>query len=204
MSKVDFKSLSEKEYRAYNLESYSSLKHLLSSVSAFLRAEAVPFTGNEFTLLGTAIHNYLQGMKNLVKFEPYKKVASDPEDLIVVPQSFKEKLDNVWENLRDHEKVRSILESPIVKFEVPYISKFKTLKYKAKLDIVKNDNTIGEIKTSSKATTLELFRKEAYERHYDLQAAMYLKASGAKEHFFIVVNTVHPYNTCGRWFFEQD
>lgn len=194
MIKKEFKSLSEKEYRAYDLESYSSLKYLLSSVSAFIRAEETPFTGNEYTLLGTAIHNYLQGCKNLVKFEPYIKCEIDSEDLIVVPQSFKEKLDSILENLRNHAEVRSILESPTVKFEVPYLGKFKSLEFKSKLDIVVNLQRVGEIKTSSKANSLEIFRKEAYERHYDLQAAMYLKSSGAKEHFFIVVNTVYPYS----------
>ncbi len=113
--------------------------------------------------------------------------------MIVVPQSFKEKLECVWESLRDHAGARSVLENPTVKFEVPYIAKFKTLKYKAKLDIV-NGNRVGEIKTTSKANTLELFRKEAYSRDYDLQAAMYLRAAKCGDHFFIVVDTVHPYN----------
>ncbi len=112
--------------------------------------------------------------------------------MIVVPQSFKEKLDSVYENLRDQPKTLEILTHPNVVFEAPYIAKFKTLKYKAKLDIVINES-VGEIKTTSKANTLELFRKEAYSRDYDLQAAMYLRAAKCSDHFFIVVDTVHPY-----------
>jgi len=193
MNEKEFDTLTESEYRAYNLESYSSLKHLLTSVSAFLKAEASPFTGNEFTLLGTAIHNVLQGARHLNQYEPYKKKSSDKDDLIVVPTSFKEKLDSVWENLRDCPDVLEIVTDTKVKFEVPYIATFKSLKYKAKLDIVL-PGSIGEIKTSSKANTLELFRKEAESRDYDLQAAMYLRASKRKKHFFIVVSTVHPYD----------
>lgn len=174
MSK-SFKDLTEEEYRSYPLESYSSLKSLLSSSEAFLKQQESPFEGNEYTDLGTAIHNLLQGLDQ-EKTLPPKSIST--------VNAIKKQL--MSKDLTDH------LQG---KYEVAFKTKYKDLPYKGKVDIYNKDMShIGEIKTSSKATDLKSFRKEAYSRDYDLQAAMYLHMSKCKYHYFIVVNTVEPYN----------
>ena len=187
-----FRNLSEKEYRSYPLESYSSLKLLLSSPEAFLKAKENPFLGNDFTLLGTAVHLLIQDMPDLVKFDPYTKKETDHPELVVLPESFKEKLNEIRKNIPL--EIHSIILDSQTEIELPVKAEFKNLKYKGKLDIVYMKHMVGEIKTSSKATDLKTFRKEAYSRDYDLQAAMYCHALKLKKHFFIVVNTLPPYN----------
>ena len=66
-------NISESEYRALPIESYSSLKYLLSSPKDFLYYKNNPFKGSNSTLLGTAIHHYLQGNRHLVAFSTIDK-----------------------------------------------------------------------------------------------------------------------------------
>lgn len=165
--------LSEEEYRAYPLESYSSLKSLLSSPEAFLRQQNNPFTGNAYTDLGTAVHNFLQG------FEGDELIAQNHMGL--------------WDSLKEYIQGQgSFLRLPSKQFEKAFIATYKKLQYKGKCDIYAPAGII-EIKTSGKGVDLKTFRKEAYSRDYDLQAAMYCHGLKTKAHGFIVVNTVEPY-----------
>lgn len=167
MSRI--RGLTEEEYRALPLESYSSLKSLLTSPETFLKQPENPFTGNEFTDLGTAVHNLLQGL-------PQEKELSEKT---------KEILSKVSTNFMGMKLCGE--------FEVAFKTKYKGMPYKGKVDVLDGKN-LTEIKTSSKAIDLKTFRKEAYSRDYDLQAAMYLYMTKANTHNFIVVNTVEPYS----------
>lgn len=197
-------TLSEKEYRSFPAESFSSLKYILESPEAFLYYKNKPFKGNDSALLGTTVHNYLQGMKHLVAFNTIKRTSKERkeeyaqfekdflelagEDGIIVPQSFEETLTNIMNNYHSNKKAVKIIES--CEYEVPYFFRIKGLNLKGKVDGVCTHNgmtEIGmngnshpsyllEIKTSSQATTALDFKEEAKERNYDMQAAMYLEA----------------------------
>ena len=168
MSRI--KGLTDEEYRALPIESYSSLKSLLSSPEAFLKHSSNPFTGNEYTDLGTAVHNLLQELPQ------EKELSSKTKDVLV----------QISNNFSGNKLIGE--------FEVAFKTTFKGMIYKGKVDIYdKHTKTIGEIKTSSKAVDLKSFRKEAYSRDYDLQAAMYLQMTGCKSHYFVVANTVEPF-----------
>lgn len=203
---TDFDKLTEKEYRAYNLESYSSLKNLLDSPIKFMYYKNNPFKGSDSTLLGTCIHNYLQGNRHLVAFntikrtskaakEEYEKFVTEFRDLageegIIVPVSFENTIINIMKNASENKKVQKLLQG--VQIEAPVIAEFQGLKYKAKIDGL-GDEYVLEIKSSSQATTVSEFHDECLERDYDLQAFMYCHATGRNHHYFIVCNTTAPF-----------
>lgn len=204
--------LTEKEYRAFPVESFSSIKYLLGpdGPKTFLYYKNKPFKGSDATLLGTTIHHYLQGNKHLVAFsvidkrkkEEYAKFQEEFMQLagdegIIVPKSFEEKVSNVMANLNGNAKALQLLQD--CTYETPYFFEIDGIDLKGKVDGVNHEYML-EIKTSSQATTADEFREEAKDRHYDMQAAMYLAAErqlskrmGLLEHYFIVVNTIAPF-----------
>lgn len=208
-------SLKDSEYRAITRESFSSIKYILDSPKIYQHYKNKPFTGSSATLLGTAIHHYLQGNKHLVAFsvidkrkkEEYAKFQIEfmelaGEEGIIVPKSFEEKTAFIMKNLNENEVALRLLGN--CQFEVPYLFDLGGIPLKGKVDGVygqAQSDTPGyllEIKTSSQATTALEFKEEAKERHYDMQAAMYLHAHDQKhmerlEHYFIVVNTIVPF-----------
>lgn len=200
--------MKDSEYRELPLESYSSLKYLLESVESFKHHKEKPFTGSIYTLLGTAVHHYLQGNRHLVTVCPIdgrrkkelEKFIEDWESLkvdeeaIMVPVGCGPKLEAIMANAQSNQYVAGILGEES-EYEVPVTMTINGVEVKGKCDILQRQyNRIIEIKTSSKATNLESFREEAYDRHYDLQAALYLKLYEVEEHYFIVANTMDPYS----------
>lgn len=203
-------TLSDKEYRSLPAESFSSIKYILDSPTTFLYYKNKPFKGSDATLLGTTIHHYLQGNKHLVAFsvidkrkkEEYAKFEKEflelaGEEGIIVPKSFEEKVSSVLVNLADNKKAIQLLDN--CEFEIPYFFEVEGINLKGKVDGV-NHKYLLEIKTSSQATTAYEFKEEAKDRHYDMQAAMYLLANNMThqhsvplDHYFIVVNTVAPF-----------
>lgn len=205
---TDFKTLSEAEYRAYPAESYSSIKHLLDSPQTFLYYKSKPFQGSDSTLLGTCIHHYIQGNRHLVAFNKIKRTSKERkeeyaefertfkeaagEEGILVPDSFEEKINSVMLNFNENAIATALVEDCI--FEEPFLFEYNGVSLKGKLDGNKTfKRAVIEIKTSSMATTAYEFKREAYDRDYDLQAFLYLQASRNKHHYFIVVNTVAPF-----------
>lgn len=197
-------NISESEYRSLPVESYSSLKHLLTSPKDFLYYKSNPFKGSNSTLLGTAIHHYLQGNRHLVAFsvvdkrkkeeyakfvEEFKSIAGD--EGIIVPASFEKILNAIMTNVNSNPKILKLLNN--CKFEVPVISECLGIKFKAKVDGLGEDYVL-EIKSSSRATDAKDFKDEALERDYDLQASMYLHATHTNSHYFIRVATVAPFS----------
>lgn len=202
---TDINSLSEKEYRAFGVESFSSIKHLLDSPQTFKHYKEKPFKGSPSTLLGTCIHHYLQGNRHLVAFNPYTNTkknqeaikefetnffASAGEEGIIVPASFEEKLSSIMKSFQENKQAASILMG--CEFESAYLFLINGIELKGKIDAV-HKNYIVEIKSSSQATTAEEFKKEALERDYDLQAYLYTVAAKKEDHYFVVVNTTDPY-----------
>lgn len=200
--------LTDKEYRALPVESFSSIKYILESPKTFMYYKNKPFKGSDATLLGTSVHHYLQGNRRFVAFsvidkrkkEEYAKFEKEFSELageegIIVPKSFEDKINTIMVNLNSNPKALQLLEES--QFEVPYFFKIDGVDLKGKVDGV-NHEYLLEIKTSSQATTAYDFKEEAKDRHYDMQAAMYLKGHeethGKKlDHYFIVVNTVAPF-----------
>jgi len=118
------------------------------------------------------------------------------EEGIIVPKSFEEKVNSIMSNLNSNSKALNLLDN--CKFEVPYFFEVDGVNLKGKVDGI-SDEFLLEIKTSSQATTASEFKEEAKERHYDMQAAMYMHAHEqvskcrVPNHYFIVVNTVAPF-----------
>ena len=195
--------LSDAEYRALKYESYSSIKHLLESPSVYLYYKNSPFKGSDSTLLGTAVHHYIQSNKHLVAFsvvdkrkkEEYAAFERDfresaGEEGIIVPASFEEKITSIMRNFNEHPQATKMIEG--CTFETPFIFEYNGVSLKGKADGHKNGAVI-EIKTSSMAQDYESFKREARNRDYDLQAALYCHGLHATEHYFIVCGTTAPY-----------
>ncbi len=205
--------LTDKEYRALPVESFSSIKYILDSPQSFLHFKAKPFKGSDASLLGTTIHNYLQGNKHLVAFNHIKRTTKKAkeeylafeeefrsrvgEEGILVPGTFEPIVNSIMTNYNSNTQATALMDG--CQYEVPYFFKVNDMDFKGKVDAVGPDRMV-EIKTSSQATNALEFREEATERHYDLQAAMYLcgdmdtnQRPKALQHYFIVVNTQAPY-----------
>lgn len=204
-SKLSLSELSDKEYRSLNFESFSSIKHMLDSPETFKHYKEKPFKGSLATLLGTCIHHYLQGNKHLVWFQQLSNTKKNAEAIfefkkqwidmvgeegLVVPKTFEPKLDSILMNLNKNKEVLKLLNG--CEFEKAYTFYVDGLMLKGKLDGVGSDYIL-EIKSSGQATSAEEFKKEAYDRHYDLQAYLYQKAALKSDHYFIVVNTQEPF-----------
>ena len=174
----------------------------------FLYYKSKPFQGSDSTLLGTAIHNYFQGNRHLVAFnnilrtskerkleyiefeKTFKEMAG--EEGIIVPKSFEEKINAVMLNYNENKQAIDLMNECV--FEEPFLFEYNGVQLKGKLDANKTEkSSVVEIKTSSMATNAYEFKREAYDRDYDLQAFLYLKASGNKKHYFIVANTTAPF-----------
>lgn len=198
--------LPEVEYRAYKRESFSSIKYILKSPIDFLYYKDKPFKGSNASLLGTCVHHYIQGNKQLVAFNELTKIKKNAEAIaefektfkestngegVIVPKSFEPKLEQIMINFNAHKSARKKLHDATI--EKAFLFEINGVELKGKVDILREDE-VGEIKTSSQAKTLLEFREEAYDRDYDMQAYFYMQASGKKRHFFIVVNTVEPFN----------
>ena len=70
---------------------------------------------------------------------------------------------------------------------------FYDSQYKALLDCVSADGTVGiDYKTTS-ATSVEEFTRDVRKYHYDLQAAHYINLSYVIDFYFIAVSSVKPY-----------
>jgi hypothetical protein len=207
MMEMNIQALSDKDYRAYERESFSSLKYILKSPKDFLYYKEKPFSGSTASLLGTCIHHYLQGNRHLVAFSPYPKLKKHieateefernfrstidiGEEGVIVPKSFEPKLNAIAKNFNEHRLASKLLST--CEFEKAYLFEINGLPLKGKVDGV-GPNGVVEIKSSSQATTFEEFKAEAEERDYDLQAAMYCMATGCGTHYFIVVNTQEPF-----------
>lgn len=206
--------LTDKEYRAYPVESFSSIKHLLEpdGPKTFLYYKNKPFTGNNNTLMGTAVHHYLQGNRHLVAINNFPKIgkagkeayakfeeeflAMAGDEAIIVPKSFEEKLEAIMSSFNNNLKCAQLLDG--CEYETPYFFEIDGVKLKGKPDGVKKNQYIVEIKTSSQATNIEEFREEAKDRHYDMQAYAYIEAhyqtTGERlGHVFVVANTQAPF-----------
>jgi hypothetical protein len=205
---TELKFVTDSDYRALDRESFSSIKYLLESPAIYWHYKEKPWKGSPAALLGTCVHHYLQGNKNLVEFNYLSRIKKNEEEIlrqeqefiakvgsegIIAPGSFKEKLDRIEENFLANKMAVSLLQE--CEFEKAFLFELNGVPMKGKLDGLKSNPDIEtvEIKTSSQATDVSLFREEAYEANYDMQAYLYLTASGAKKHTFIIVNTREPY-----------
>jgi len=127
---MNLENLNDLEYRKLPYESFSSLKYLLDSPDAFLYQKEHPFQGSDSTLLGTAVHHMLQGNSHLVVYSTvdkrkkteYAEFLRDFEEkntskeAIIVPCSFREKLDAIQENASKNPYVKEVLEGVCSKF----------------------------------------------------------------------------------------
>lgn len=197
--------MSDKEYRALGLESYSSLKVLLDSPEKYFELKRKPFEGNSATLLGTAIHHYIQGNRHLVLFASKARKATAElivefeaqfPDGVVVPPSYEETINIVMTNLNSNSAATRLLD--LAQVETPYIGVVDGLEIKGKLD-VEAETYIADIKTTSLGIEKDSFSQNLRDMHYDLQAALYqelvFQNTGIRKDFYwIVVSTREPFS----------
>lgn len=210
----DIKNLTEQEYRALPIESFSSLKALLSSLQEFKYFKENPFKGNQSTLLGTALHHYLQGNQQLVLVndinrttiagkESYAKLLESATiDHVILTKTQSIVLDKMYQNFLTNQKCVDILKG--CEFEVPHLYSIEIdgsiIQVKGKVDAVNvEEGYIVEIKTSGAFSNIEEFREGSKQMHYDFQAALYCVImedlyKKPFKHYFIVANTKEPYN----------
>jgi hypothetical protein len=209
MTQKPLNELSDKEYRAIGLESFSSLKHLLDSPDTFTHYKNQPFKGSPSTVLGTAVHHYIQGNQKLVAVNEINRASAQGKkdyaalekeflqdtknEGVIITKSTKEKLDLIYASyLKNKTAVRLI---SLCDYEVPFITHVEGIEVKGKLDGVMRDKKgIVEIKTTSKEVDVNTFRDTAQSSHYDAQAALYQRGLGLEvPHYFIVCQTTAPF-----------
>lgn len=188
----------DNEYFALGRLSFSSMKHLLDSPAKFLHQKSHPFTGNEYTELGTAIHNYLQGAKDMVAFEPDLShiktkegfVAKNPymtnegkalikefraqlpKGVVAVPFETKAILEQIEKQFKENPYIKEVMDD-ITHTEQAYLETVNGLEFKGKLDF-EGKNFIVDLKSTGKPADVYSFKRTIYTSHYDLQAAIYL------------------------------
>jgi len=197
--------LSEAEYRALPIESFSSIKYILESPKIFQYYKEKPFKGSAATLMGTCVHHFIQGNRHLVAFNELSKTKKNAEAIaefeqsfraiagdegIIVPKSFEPKLNQIMTNFNSNAQAVKLIDKCV--FEKAYIFQINGVDFKGRIDGV-GDDFVLEIKSSSQATTATEFKESAIDSDYDMQAYMYLQATGLKKHYFIVANTIEPF-----------
>lgn len=211
---MKIENISDKEYRALEAESYSSLKNLLKSPKAFLDAKSKPFTGNSATLLGTAVHHFIQNNAHLVYFksdEKGKEAKAESEKLqeeflkanpdgMIISEIYRERIETIYNNCITDPRVKQILDK--CEYEIPFngvdslvYADNERVNLKGKVDGY-NIGFLMDIKTTSQGVTTKEFRETVKNLHYDFQASLYLLLSNSKHrnYYFIVCNTSKPYD----------
>lgn len=214
MTENNIQNLTEEEYRALPVESFSSLKALLSSVHEFLHFKENPFKGNSSTLLGTAVHHYLQGNQNLVLVNDFSRTTKEgkakfaefvenlPSDGVILTKAQGDTLQSIYKNFLNSQKCVDILKDCV--FEVPHVINIEIdgsmVPVKGKVDAVNiEEGYIVEIKTSGAFFNIDEFREGSKQMHYDMQAALYCYMmedlyKRPFKHYFIVANTKAPFS----------
>lgn len=212
---MGFIKLHDNEYFALDRLSFSSVKYLLDSPAKYLHKKQNPFTGNEFTELGTAIHMYLQDSKDMIAYEPdlsgiktkegviaknpgmtnegkalIKEFRENlPKGIVAVPFDTKQLLFQVEDNFKTNVEIAELMKK-VTSVEGAYLCDIGELKFKGKVDF-EGENFIVDLKSTGKSASLSSFRYTIRDSHYDLQAAIYLtmKAEAQK----VEVNTLDYY-----------
>lgn len=190
--------MADAEYFALERLSFSSVKYLLDSPAKFLYQKQNPFKGNEFTDLGTAIHMYLQGSKDMIAYEPdlsniktkeglisknpgmtnegkaLIKTFRDalPKGVISVPFETRLLLSQVEDNFKTNPEIANLM-AEVTSIEDAYLGDIDGLKFKGKVDFEGKDFII-DLKSTGKSASINSFRYTIRDSHYDLQAAIYL------------------------------
>lgn len=199
-------NISETDYRALEVESFSSLKYLLKGPKHYFAMKKTPFKGSSSTDFGTAIHHLLQGHKDWVAFmnktnkEKYAEFEADfmlktQGEGVILQLAFKPKFEAIEKVLEEKPKIIDFLKR--FQYEIAFTGEFNGVKLKGKVDGVENKPNIpiitGEIKTIGQGTCLEDFRRICYQRDYDMQAYMYMQLAGSTRHYFFIISTSEPF-----------
>lgn len=207
--------MGDAEYFALERLSFSSVKYILESPAKYLHKKQFPFTGSVYTELGTAIHMFLQGSKDMIAYEPdlsqiktkegvLAKVPAMtnegkalikefretlPKGVVAVPFETKELLLQVEENFSKNGEISKLMKG-VTSIEGAYIADVEELKFKGKVDF-EGENFIIDLKSTGKSADPRGFRHTIRDSHYDLQAAIYLtmKADAQK----VAVETLDYY-----------
>lgn len=208
--------LAEPEYRALNRESYSSLKHLLDSIDAYLHNKKEPFKGNARTVLGTAIHMAIQNIDKIKVIPNIKGTKKDGteskfNDKQAQEEWIKAEIDkdpeicciteSQWEVVQAIvEKAKLLKLENITKdlrVETAHLFEINGIKLKGRIDF-QGEDIIYDVKTTESSLAAFSFKYNIMDSHYDMQAAMYqeavFQATGKRLPYKIIaINTKAPY-----------
>lgn len=210
----ELKDISEADYRALEVESFSSLKYLLKGPKHYFVMKKTPFKGSSSTDFGTAIHHLLQGNKDYVAFmnktnkEKYEEfkwefMLKTKQEGVILQQSYKAKFDAIEKAFQDKPNIVELIKT--FAYESAFVDEFNGVKLKGRIDGIKpldlkertsNKDCIIqtlEIKTYGQGCGLDDFRRLAYQRDYDMQAYMYTLFSGSSIHYFVAISTSEPF-----------
>lgn len=180
--------------------SYSSLKEFLKSPAHFLTYKNKETKESPAMRLGTAAHAaILEPQKFDAEYDTtdlrrntkaYKEL---PQDKIYLSQSEWKSVVNMKANVMSNLSASDELHH-CDRFETKVQGEIDGVEFRGFVDAM-NDDTIIDLKTTQDASP-EGFRKSLGNYSYHLQAAIYLKLTGAKRYFIIAVESSPPYNTC--------
>lgn len=195
-------------------ESFSSLSKILVSVAEYKNNKLKPFKGNSSTQLGSAIHHYLQGNHQYVGVNPFERRSKEGKiksaefeeefrkehgrNAVILTKSQFEVVFEIYTQFITNKKVSDLLKQCDFETELWY-SPHESFNLKGYLDGINvKKGIIVEIKTSSYVNSLSEFRDSAYNRHYDMQAALYKIMAETIyqkpfDHYFIVATTRAPH-----------
>jgi vacuolar-type H+-ATPase subunit F/Vma7 len=168
---------------------------------------------SKFIDIGQLIHQALLGGSEKFVTSPYPdfrtKAAREWRDLqkdmgvIVVDSKMKETIEKVVDQIKKHPRTPELLLAPGIKHEQEmFATTAEGIKLRGKGDAIKLIQDEAIIITDIKTTAeFDKFFKQAYWRHYDLQAANYtligahhMKVDTALvNYYFCVAETVAPY-----------
>lgn len=201
--------LSQTEYRRHTeYISYSDIKTILENPFEFLNKQEEP--KSESMLLGSVIHSLILEKDNFfndflvmenvdlrTKDGKAKKQVAEVRaknfNATLIKQSLYDKaleVVNAFENSKAYNMFKCAGLS-----EASYFGEIEGKKCKCRPDFyMQNENIILDIKTTAKGGAMpDAFIKNIAKHKYYIQAALYTKLTGAKDFYFVAIETEAPY-----------
>ena len=119
------------------------------------------------------------------------EVLPSAEGLTIISWEDMNTLDKMFASYSKISEATNLINALDAK-ETIYTNELEGVKTKCKVDGIKFDSHIVDLKTTS-SNVME-FAKSCYKFDYDQAAAMYCDIVDLKEYYFVVVETMYPYN----------
>lgn len=157
--------------------------------------EPEEFGNRYFVVEDTEICEQIGGKKPKMtkKYKEWyqEEVVDRAKGLTILSQEEMNNLDKMFYSFNKINEATSLIKSCDL-VESIYTNNFNGTKVKCKVDGVKFDNFIVDLKTTS-SNVME-FAKSCNKFDYDQAAALYCDILDLQEYYFVVVETMYPYN----------